>query len=166
MREKMKGLADRISAAADDAAKTIAAKAHEAADLNGDGVVDEEDARIAAERAKGIASSALTEAVRMTKSAAQTDMAKKTAAGTAIGAAIAVPVPLVGPLAGAVIGGGIAAFKNLTSPTSISASEPSSSLRIDVHGELLKLEDLRSRGILTESEFADQKRHLLGKGYT
>jgi hypothetical protein len=33
----------------------------------------------------------------------------------------------------------------------------------DVYGELLKLDDLRKRGVLTEAEFDEQKRRLLSK---
>ena len=33
---------------------------------------------------------------------------------------------------------------------------------VDLHAELIKIEDLRQKGILTDDEFKDEKRKLLG----
>ncbi|MBH9553961.1 SHOCT domain-containing protein [Inhella gelatinilytica] len=130
-------------------------------DLNGDGKVDEEDARIAAEWAKLTASTVATEAGRLTKEALRSDMAKDAAAGAAVGAVVAVPVPLVGPMAGAAIGAGIGVYKNLTKKGSTPGSNTDPKAQVDVHAELLKLDDLRQKGVLSSSEFESEKAKLL-----
>ena len=134
-------------------------------DLNGDGKVDEEDARIAAEWAKRTAVSVGDEAARLGREVARSDMAKDAAAGAAVGAVVAIPVPLIGPLAGAAIGAGIGVYKNLTKkgqPASLGyATQGNPGLVIDLHAELIKIEDLRQKGILTEEEFKIEKRKLL-----
>lgn len=131
-------------------------------DLNGDGKVDEEDARIAAEWAKKTATSVGNEASRISKEALRSDMAKDAAAGAAVGAVVAVPVPVIGPMAGAAIGAGVGVYKNLTkkgNPAPPSLVE--SKTQIDVHAELLKLDDLRQKGIISDAEFEVQKKKVL-----
>lgn len=131
-------------------------------DLNGDGKVDEEDARIAAEWAKKTATSVGNEAGRITKEALRSDMAKDAAAGAAVGAVVAVPVPVIGPMAGAVIGAGAGIYKNLTKKANpVSSSLGESKVQMDVYAELLKIDDLRQKGIISEAEFEVQKRKLL-----
>jgi hypothetical protein len=48
--------------------------------------------------------------------------------------------------------------RQIVAPTSSSAPSPA---RKDIHAELLKLDELRSKGLLTEAEFSEQKRRLL-----
>ncbi len=91
----------RIAAATKSAGKKAAALV---GDLNKDGSVDHEDAKIAAAKAKRIASKAAEDAGTLAKAAAKHDMIKDAAAGAAIGAAVAMPVPILGPAAGAAIG--------------------------------------------------------------
>lgn len=102
-----------------DAARATGRVAQEAAilvgDLNGDGKVDQEDARIAAEKAKTLASATATEAGKLGKEVLQHDMVKDAAAGAAIGAVVAVPIPLVGPAAGAAVGAIAGVIKNVFS---------------------------------------------------
>lgn len=83
-------------------------------DLNGDGKVDYEDFKIAAAKARNIASATADEAVKLGKEALRSDMTKDAAAGAAVGAAIAVPIPLIGPALGAAVGAGVGVFKNFT----------------------------------------------------
>jgi hypothetical protein len=45
------------------------------------------------------------------------------------------------------------------SPTPIAAKSPEK----DIYNELLKLDDLRKRGIITDAEFEDQKAKILKK---
>ena len=156
MIEKLKSLKDKVMKAAGDAAVVVG-------DLNGDGKVDAQDARIAAEWAKKTTGSVADEAFRMGKEAVRSDLAKDAAAGAAIGAVIAVPVPIIGPMVGAVIGGGLGVYKNLNRKgappvSAIVAAKPP----LDLHAELLKLADLREKGILSEAEFDGQKKRLLG----
>lgn len=83
-------------------------------DLNGDGKIDAEDFKIAATKAKQLASTALGEAARLGRSAIQSDLVKEATAGALVGAVIAVPVPLVGPMTGAVVGASMGAYKHFT----------------------------------------------------
>ena len=151
---------------ADKARDAVASAAVAVGDLNGDGKVDEEDARIAAGWAKRTAASVGDEAVRLGKEVARSDMAKDAAAGAAVGAVVAIPVPIIGPLAGAAIGAGIGVYKNLAKkvqPASLGhTSQRLPELVIDIHSELIKIEDLRQKGILTDDEFKIEKRKLLG----
>jgi hypothetical protein len=150
MLKHFKGVAKKTKDAFASAATAVG-------DLNGDGRVDELDLKIAAERLRKVASSASDEAGRLGREVARSDLAKDAATGAAIGAVVAVPVPVVGPVAGAVIGAGIGMYKNVTKKQAVATERRS----VDHYGELLKLDDLRSKGILSEEEFSEEKRRLL-----
>jgi hypothetical protein len=128
-------------------------------DLNGDGKVDEADARIAAEWTKKQAASLGNEAARLGKEAARSGLAKDAATGAAVGAAIAIPVPVIGPVLGAAIGASIGAYRNLTGKSTSSGVTQAKSQ--DSHAELLKLQDLREKSVLTEEEFQREKKRVL-----
>lgn len=83
-------------------------------DLNGDGKIDAEDFKIAAAKAKQLASAACDETVKLGKSTLQSDLVKEAAAGAVVGAVIAVPVPVIGPVAGAVVGASLGAYRHFT----------------------------------------------------
>jgi len=134
MFDKLKKFGEKAKEAATSAAVLVG-------DLNGDGKVDEADARIAAEWTKKTATSIGTEAGRLGKEAVRSDMAKDAAAGAAVGAAVAIPVPVIGPLAGAAIGAGVGVYKNLTKKPSSAGAAGSSGMSPDIHAELLKLDD-------------------------
>ena len=157
MHEKIKDLSSRAKAAAKAASQTIGTKAHQLADLNGDGKVDSEDARIAAERAGKVATDCGKEAARISKEAIKTDLGKNTAAGAAVGAAVGTAVPFIGTAVGGIIGAGVGAYKGLTTPRAQSPVQPASSF----HEELLLLGELKQRGVLTEDEFQERKSALL-----
>ena len=89
---------DKLKSLAGKAKDTISSMAYQIGDLNGDGKVDEEDARIAAEWAKKTATSIGSETSRLGKEAMRSDLAKDAASGAAIGAVVAVPVPIIGPM--------------------------------------------------------------------
>jgi len=155
MLDKLKRLASAVGGAAERAAVLVG-------DLNGDGKVDEQDAHIAAKWAKNAATSLGDEAAALGKTALRSDLAKDAATGAAIGAAVAIPVPIIGPLAGAAIGAGLGVYKNFTKSDServvnIEAPKPFR----DLHGELLKLAELRDKGIITEAEFMSEKSKAL-----
>jgi hypothetical protein len=152
MRDKLKELAGKAKQAASAAYTAVG-------DLNGDGVVDQKDAQVAAEWTRKTAGTVADEAGRLGKEAIRSDLAKNAAAGAAVGAVVAIPVPLIGPAAGAVVGAGIGVYKSLTQKSAPQVLQAKAS--IDIHAELLKLADLRERGVLTESEFEAQKRKLL-----
>lgn len=88
--------------------------AHQIGDLNGDGKIDAEDFKIAAAKAKQLASAACDETVKLGKSTLQSDLVKEAAAGAVVGAVIAVPVPVIGPVAGAVVGASLGAYRHFT----------------------------------------------------
>jgi hypothetical protein len=127
-------------------------------DLNGDGVVDEKDAQIAAKWFRQTAGDVADEAARLGKEVVRSKMVKDATTGAAIGAVVAVPVPIVGPIAGATVGAGLGIYKNIMSKA---GDSPYTSTTVDVHAQLLKLADLRDKGLLTDAEFEEQKRKLL-----
>lgn len=144
-----------------NAAKDVVTKtAIHLGDLNGDGKVDEEDARIASEWAKKQAVALGNEAARIGKEVARSDLGKDVTTGAVVGAAIAIPIPVIGPVAGAAIGATFGAYRNLTGKSISSGSTPEKSE--DPHAELLKMQDLREKGILTEDEFQREKTRILG----
>ncbi len=102
----------RIAAATKSAGKKAAVLV---GDLNKDGSVDHEDAKIAAAKTKRTASKIAEEARTLGKAAAKHDMVKDAAAGAAIGAAVAIPVPVIGPVAGAAVGAIVGVARNLRS---------------------------------------------------
>jgi hypothetical protein len=149
---------DKLKNIAEKAKNAVSSTAVIFGDLNGDGKVDLEDAKIAAQWAKKAANAAGDEAIKLGKHAMQSDMVKDAAAGAAVGAVVAIPVPVIGPLAGAAIGAGLGVYKNLTKKESQAKEQPEVSK--DVYAELLKLDDLRQKGIVTDAEFESQKRKL------
>jgi len=153
MFDKLKELAGK----AKDAASTLAIQV---GDLNGDGKVDEEDLKIASEWAKKKANTVGDEASRLGKEALRSDMVKDAAAGAAVGAAIAVPIPIIGPLAGATVGAGLGVYKNIMSKDS-SRNRGNESCKKDIHAELLKLDELRQKDIISGEEFEAQKKAIL-----
>ena len=68
-----------------------------AGDLNRDGKIDQGDGRIAAGKAKKVASATAVGVGKLGKKVLQHDMGKDAAAGAAIGAVVGVPIPIVGP---------------------------------------------------------------------
>lgn len=133
--------------------------------------LEHEDTQATINWAKKTATTTADEAVRLGKEVARSDLAKDAAAGAAIGAVIAVPIPVIGPVVGAVVGAGLGVYKNIiksdskhpeitklkNSPDETSASSP------DLYDQLLKIDELRNKGILTDAEFEAQKAKILGK---
>lgn len=146
--------------------KGIAGKAKEsitsAADLAGD-FAAREDVRAAAKKLKETVVDTGNEVVCFGKEAAQSELAKDAGAGAA-GAVMAIPVPLVGPVIGATAGATLGIYKNLTrtSPTVI-APTPFQKEPVDVRSELLKLDNLKQKGIISNDEFRNMKENLLNK---
>ena len=153
---------DKLKSLAGKAIEAVSSTAVLIGDFNGDGKVDEEDARIAAEWAKKTATSIGEEASRLGMEAIRSDLAKDAATGAAIGAVVAIPVPIIGSMTGAAIGAGLGVYKNFTK-----TSQPASTFNArvvvpkDVHAELLKLDDLRQKNIISEVEFEAQKKKIL-----
>jgi hypothetical protein len=136
-------------------------------DLNGDGVVDAEDYKIARAHAASALSSAGDglmvagtvvgqEAGNLARSVVRTPLAKDVATYAAVGAAIALPLPVVGPAIGAAVGAALGLWRNMTRHETL-VPEP----RVDAVAELERLHGLKEKGILTEDEFLAQKRKFL-----
>ena len=164
MKEKMKSLTDKAKKAANTAAMLVG-------DLNGDGKVDAEDARIAAKWAKSSANTLSSEAAKVGKGVAESDfvkgvihsdIVKDAATAAVVGAGLGVAVPIIGPVAGAVFGATVGVYKNLGKASNQTARDRA--LPQDIHTELLKLDDLKQRELLTDAEFEIQKQKILNNG--
>jgi len=106
---------EKIAGAARSTGRFVKDAAVFAGDLNRDGKVDQEDARIAGGKAKKIASATAAGAGKLGKAVLKHDMGKDAAAGAAIGAVVAAPIPVVGPVAGAAVGAIAGMVKNVRS---------------------------------------------------
>jgi len=95
---------EKVAGAARSTGSFVRNAATFAGDVNRDGKVDQEDARIAAGKAKKIASATAAGAGKLGKEVLKHDMGRDAAAGAAIGAVAGVPIPVVGPVAGAAVG--------------------------------------------------------------
>ena len=138
---------------------------------------DAGDIKRAADFLVDAATRTATEVGRLGKDALKTDLAKDAAAGAAIGAAIGVPLPVVGPMTGAVVGAGLSIYKNikqgpraertksLTHDASATIIEAETQIMpsVDKFEELSKLHDLKVKGVLTEEEFAAEKKKVLDR---
>lgn len=106
---------EKVAGAARATGSFVKSAATFAGDRNRDGKVDQEDARIAAGKAKKIASATAAGAKKLGKEVLKHDMGKDAAAGAAIGALVAAPIPVVGPVAGAAVGAIAGMVKNVRS---------------------------------------------------
>lgn len=152
---------DKLKSLAGKAKDAISSTAVLVGDLNGDGKVDGEDARVAADWAKKTATCIGEEASRLGKEAMRSDLAKDAASGAVIGAVVAIPVPIIGPMAGAAIGAGLGVYKNFTKTSQPTPAVIDQMIPKDVHAELLKLDDLRQKNIISVVEFEAQKKKIL-----
>ena len=126
--------------------------------------LEHENTQAAMDWARKSANAATYEAVRLGKQVVRSDMAKDAATGAAIGAVIAAPLPVIGPVAGAVLGAGMGLYKNFSKPEGRRfeiAPPEHKGQKADVYDQLLKLDDLRQKGIITNAEFEVKKKGLL-----
>ncbi len=131
-------------------------------DLNGDGKVDEQDARIARDRMAAAISAGTDEAGKLAKTVADSSLAKDVAAFGAVGAAIAIPVPVIGPVVGAVVGAGLGVWRNLSRKETASAPVSAApEAKVDVVSELDRFFALKEKGIINQEEFDAMKLRLL-----
>lgn len=96
------------------AGKAVSTTAKLVGDLNGDGKVDIEDAKIAVAKAKQVAASVAEESGNLGKEILKSELVKDVAPYAAIGAVIAIPIPIIGPAIGAAAGAALGLFKNAT----------------------------------------------------
>ena len=173
MNSKLFDMASQLGSKAGEALSSAAAKANTFVQEH---KPDEQQMDQAKAWVKKAATDTAVEATRMGKEVIRSDLAKDAAKGAAVGAVIAVPVPIVGPAIGAVVGAGIGVYANLTRstptiqqavnhlapPHSQGAQVAPPATVKDVYAELLKLDDLLKKGILTQVEFDAQKAKVLG----
>jgi hypothetical protein len=137
---------------------------------------DQADIKRATNALVASASKVATDAKQRGQEALKTDMGKDAAMGAAIGAAVAVPVPLVGPVLGAIVGAGLGVYKNIWQapktgvdvspprlPVQIIEAESRELLPLDKYEELNKLYELKVKGVLTDDEFATEKKKVLDR---
>ena len=170
MKNKLFGIASRFGSKVGD---TVSSAATQASALVQEHKPDAQDIEQAKAWVKKTASATAAEASRLGKDMLKSDLAKDAAKGAAVGAVIAVPVPLIGPLLGAVVGACIGTYANLTRPKIYapkvlpSIVQPQATVidavaaPKDMYAELLKLDDLLKKGILTQAEFDAEKTKLL-----
>jgi hypothetical protein len=154
-KSSVKNAADTIT----ESAKTIAVSA---LDQDGDGDFDQDDIKILTEKSIKAGKVVADKSFDILKDAVKSTLAKDVAAGAAVGAAVAIPVPVIGPVAGSVIGAGLGAYKNITGKgTPNHPTQSSQETHKDTYSEILKLGDLKEKGLITEEEFEKQKQQLL-----
>ena len=139
----------------ENAASVVGRAATLVGDLNGDGKVDGDDARIARDNVTEALSVATDEVGKLAKSVARAPLTKDVATYAAVGAAIALPLPVVGSAIGAAVGAGLGLWRNMTRHETLVPDTT------DPIAELVRLHGLKERGIITDDEFLTQKRKLL-----
>jgi len=104
-----------LSTAADSAGNAFGAVGVLVGDLNGDGKVDFEDAKIAAAKAREVAGAAASELGQLGKSALQSKLIQDAAAGAVVGGALAsmIPIPIISTVTGATAGAAFGAYKSI-----------------------------------------------------
>lgn len=110
-----KAAREAISVAADSAGTVLGTLGVLVGDLNGDGKVDIDDAKIAAAKVRDVAGAAAEELGKLSKSALQSKLVQDTAAGAVVGGVLASGVPFVGTVTGATVGAALGAYKSIGS---------------------------------------------------
>lgn len=166
---------DKLSQMALKAGRAVSAAASKTADYVQTHKPTEHDLAQAKAMALKAGKAVADETVALGKEVAQSQTFKDAAKGAGVGALAAIPIPIIGPAVGAVIGAGAGIYLGSRSqPQAQSASLPPSppqAVLIDVeaappkdlYAELLKLDELRQKGLLTDEEFEAQKQKLLQK---
>ena len=150
MRNKLKVLSDRALDSVSTAASNIR-------DINFKSVGNNESIRATTDWAKDTIEVVGRKSTEIVGEAMSSSIAKDAASFAAVGAVLAMPLPIIGPLTGAAIGACAGIYKNIKNPSEKRA--PTSTP--DIYEELMKLEELRNKDIITQAEFDDQKRKIL-----
>ena len=166
---------DKLSQMAFKAGQAASAAARKTADYVQTHKPTEQDLAQAKAMALKAGRAAADETMALGKEVAQSKTFKDAAKGAGVGAVAAIPIPLIGPAVGAVIGAGAGIYLGSRSrpqaqPQALSPSPPQAVLidveaapPKDLYAELLKLGELREKGLLTNEEFEVQKQKLLQK---
>lgn len=99
--------------AADSTGKSLGSLSVLVGDLNGDGKVDFEDAKIAAAKVRAVAGAAATELGHLGKNALQSKLVQEAAAGAVVGGVLASAVAFIGTVTGATVGAALGAYKTI-----------------------------------------------------
>jgi hypothetical protein len=125
-------------------------------------LVTGKEAQVAAEWIKKTAATVGDEAVRMGTGVVQSDLVQDAGKGALLGAVVAVPLPIIEPAIGASIGASVGVYKNLTKPEQpLNILPPSLENQTDFYQEMLNLDELKQKGIISEDEFAMLKKRFL-----
>lgn len=133
--------------------------------ITADSFINDEKTKLAIDWTKNSATTVVEEVSELGKRAAKSEMAKDAATGAGIGAAIAVPIPLVGPAFGALVGAGVGVFVNLNKNNVNDVASDSNVQKNhtteEIAEQLIKLDELRQKNILTDDEFQQKKKEIL-----
>lgn len=166
---------DKLSQMAFKAGQAASAAARKTADYVQAHKPTEQDLAQAKAMALKAGRAVADETVALGKEVAQSKTFKDAAKGAGVGAVAAIPIPIIGPAVGAVIGAGAGIYLGSRSQPQAQlpalAPSPPQAVLIDVeaappkdlYAELLKLDELRQKGLLTNEEFEVQKQKLLQK---
>ncbi len=170
---------EKLFQMASKAGRTVSAAANKTADYVQAHKPTDEDMAQAKAFALKTGKAVASEAVTLSKEVAQSKTFKDAAKGAGVGAVAAIPIPLVGPAIGAVIGAGAGVFLGWGRPSQApqqalppydgAYAQRAPAIEVvaeppkDLHAELLKLDELRQKGLLTNEEFEVQKQKLLLK---
>jgi hypothetical protein len=125
-------------------------------------LVTGKEAQVAAEWIKKTAFTVGDEAVRVGTGVIQSDLVQDAGKGALVGAVVAVPLPIIGPAIGASIGASVGVYKNLTKPEQLlNVLPPSLENQTDFYQEMLNLDELKQKGIISEDEFTMLKKRFL-----
>lgn len=170
---------EKLSQMAFKAGQAVSAAASKTADYVQTHKPTEQDLAQAKAMALKAGKAVADETVALGKEVAQSKTFKDAAKGAGVGAVAAIPIPIIGPAVGAVIGAGAGIYLGSRSqpqsqspvlPAAPPAAAPAAVLidveatpPKDLYAELLKLDELRQKGLLTDEEFEVQKKKLLQK---
>jgi hypothetical protein len=111
---------------------------------------------------EAISSTIGSEASRLGTEVINSDLAKDARDGAVLGAIIAVPLPIIGPAIGASIGASLGVYKNLTQTQQPLDDLPiNPKVQTDFYNEMVQLNDLKEKGIISEEEFITMKQCFL-----
>lgn len=150
MLDKIKNLSNRTLDSISTATSSIR-------EINLPAISDSEKVRATTDWAKDTIEVVGRKSSEVINEAMSSSVAKDAASFAAVGAVLAIPIPIIGPLTGAAIGAFAGVYKNIKNPS----SKKEQTSPPNVYEELLKLEDLRSKNIISQDEFDDQKRKIL-----